>query len=103
DSEMAANWRSIADFVANAQANPRSATRNPAGPRKMIFRGALSQRGACDQQGGCVDTRSGTRFDNTPSQSWNQLYDALNGLLVWPSRVDAGAGARVHAAAALGP
>jgi hypothetical protein len=85
DGEMALNWLSIADFVNNARLNPQTGAggRNPAGPRKMILRGSLTQKGSCDQGNSCVIRDSHghviARFDNTPAAGWTQLYDALNG------------------------
>lgn len=40
--------------------------------KSMIISGTMTQYGACLQNGGC----SGT--NNTPSQGWTQMYDALN-------------------------
>lgn len=40
--------------------------------RTLYFPGEMTQYQACQQRGGCAGT------DNTPSQGWQQLYDALN-------------------------
>ena len=58
---MAAEWANVTEYGATAGA--RGA---------MFFLGSLSQSAACGQVGGC----SGT--DNTPNQSWTQLYNAIN-------------------------
>ncbi|MFC7330993.1 hypothetical protein [Marinactinospora rubrisoli] len=44
--------------------------RHGSGP--VRFAGAMSQRKACEQRGGCTNT------NNTPTAAWTQLYNELN-------------------------
>ncbi|RCV48023.1 hypothetical protein DEF23_25750 [Marinitenerispora sediminis] len=60
DGIQARQWSAISSW----------GVRNGAGP--VRFAGAMSQRMACDQRGGCTNT------NNTPTAAWTQLYEELN-------------------------
>ncbi len=69
DGYLALQWRAISQYAKTYKG------------LRMDFAGPMTEYQACQQCGGCTYSNPAYNLDNTPTEGWTQLYQAL---AAWP-------------------